>query len=84
MIKGLTEMGGVVDRARRALHFSGTDNLEQAVTWIVEHEEDKDLDEPLLIPQVLMESLLFFILKMLGYLGHCTVGRRPAGMCHWC
>ena len=39
-------------RSMRALHFTGTDNIEQAVGWIVEHEEDPDLDTPLLIPQV--------------------------------
>lgn len=36
----------------RALHFTGTDNIEQAVSWIVEHEDDPDLDKPLLIAQV--------------------------------
>ena len=39
-------------RAIRALHFSGTDSLEQAITWIMEHEADPDLDEPLLVPEV--------------------------------
>ena len=39
-------------RSIRALHFSGTDNMEQAVTWIVEHEHETDLDDPLLVPKV--------------------------------
>lgn len=39
-------------RAVRALHFSGTDNMEQAITWIMEHESDPDLDLPLLLPEV--------------------------------
>ena len=26
--------------------------MEQAVTWIVEHESDPDLDQPLLLPEV--------------------------------
>ncbi len=44
---------GLYCRSVRALHSTGTDNIEQAVSWIVEHEEDADLDTPLLIPQVL-------------------------------
>ncbi len=46
-------------RSMRALHFTGTDNIEQAVGWIVEHEEDPDLDTPLLIPQVLTRTSNF-------------------------
>lgn len=45
-------------RCVRALHSTGTDNIEQAVSWIVEHEEDPDLDKPLLIPQVSIAALV--------------------------
>ncbi len=44
-------------RALRALHFSGTDNMEQAITWIMEHENDPDLDQPLLLPEVTLQAL---------------------------
>ncbi|KAK9803636.1 hypothetical protein WJX72_007545 [[Myrmecia] bisecta] len=47
----LEDMGFSANRATRALHFTGTDNVEQAVNWIMEHENDKDLDEPLLVPE---------------------------------
>ena len=47
-----------VARSTRALHFTGTDNVEQAITWIVEHEADADLDEPLLVPKVACPSVL--------------------------
>ena len=45
-------------RSTRALHFTGTDNVEQAITWIVEHEADADLDKPLLVPKVLCPLVL--------------------------
>ncbi len=44
-------------RALRALHFSGMDNMEQAITWIMEHENDPDLDLPLLLPEVSSRKL---------------------------
>ncbi|CAL8469381.1 g8922 [Coccomyxa elongata] len=51
LLQQLQDMGFSKNRSMRALHFTGTDNIEQAVGWIVEHEEDPDLDTPLLIPQ---------------------------------
>lgn len=45
-------------RATRALHFSGGDSLEGAITWLTEHEEDAGLDEPLLVPKVCLLSHL--------------------------
>lgn len=45
----LEGMGFNVNRATRALYHTGTDNVEQAVNWIVEHENDADIDTPLLI-----------------------------------
>lgn len=38
-------------RAVRALHFSGAPGVEGAVAWIMEHEGDADLDDPLLVPK---------------------------------
>ena len=38
-------------RATRALHFSGTSTIEQAIQWIVDHENDPDLELPLLVPK---------------------------------
>eukprot|EP00271_Cylindrocystis_brebissonii_P006495 TRINITY_DN19273_c2_g2_i1.p1 TRINITY_DN19273_c2_g2~~TRINITY_DN19273_c2_g2_i1.p1 ORF type:complete len:433 (+),score=118.47 TRINITY_DN19273_c2_g2_i1:168-1466(+) len=45
----LVAMGFSEERAVRALHFCGTETVESAVNWIVEHEEDPDIDKPLLI-----------------------------------
>ena len=35
----------------RALHGSGAGSVEAAVAWIMDHENDADLDEPLLVPK---------------------------------
>lgn len=48
----LEQMGFSANKAVRALHFTGTDNVEQAVAWLVEHGEDADIDEPLLMQKV--------------------------------
>ena len=48
----LEAMGFSANKAVRALHFTGTSSLEQAVAWLVEHGEDADIDTPLLIPKV--------------------------------
>ncbi|KAJ8447232.1 hypothetical protein Cgig2_030463 [Carnegiea gigantea] len=37
-------------RATRALHCSGNTSLEAAVNWIVEHENDPDIDEMPMVP----------------------------------
>ena len=39
-------------RATRALYYSGTTNIEQVIQWIVDHENDPDLEQPLLVPKV--------------------------------
>jgi len=52
LLQQLTEMGFPENRATRALHFTGvTDNVEAAITWIVEHESDADIDDPLFVPK---------------------------------
>ena len=43
----------------RALHATGTDSVEQAITWMVEHEADPDLDAPLLVPKARLHVLLW-------------------------
>ena len=51
LLKELEEMGFGRNRGTRAIHFTGTNTIEQAVNWIVEHEADADIDEPLLVPK---------------------------------
>ncbi|KAK9281233.1 hypothetical protein L1049_004128 [Liquidambar formosana] len=46
----LEEMGFSLARATRALHFSGNASLETASNWIVDHDNDSDIDEMPLVP----------------------------------
>lgn len=47
----LQDMGFSANKAIRALHSTGTSNIEQAINWLDQHSEDADLDQPLLIPK---------------------------------
>ncbi|KAL3517816.1 hypothetical protein ACH5RR_020405 [Cinchona calisaya] len=46
----LEEMGFPQARASRALHFSGNSSIEAAISWIVDRENDTDIDEMPLVP----------------------------------
>ncbi|CAL0329674.1 unnamed protein product [Lupinus luteus] len=50
VLEELESMGFSTARATRALHYSGNSGLEAAVTWIVEHENDPDIDQLPLVP----------------------------------
>ncbi|OIW19196.1 hypothetical protein TanjilG_04939 [Lupinus angustifolius] len=50
ILEELESMGFSAARATRALHYSGNAGLEAAVTWIVEHENDPDIDQMPLVP----------------------------------
>ncbi|XP_058103257.1 uncharacterized protein LOC131246840 [Magnolia sinica] len=43
-------MGFPTARATRALHYSGNTSLEDAVNWVVEHENDPDIDQMPMVP----------------------------------
>ncbi|CAG7909108.1 unnamed protein product [Brassica rapa] len=45
ILEELEAMGFPKARATRALHYSGNASLEAAVNWMVEHENDPDVDE---------------------------------------
>mmetsp|Transcript_44596 Transcript_44596/g.113972 ORF Transcript_44596/g.113972 Transcript_44596/m.113972 type:complete len:413 (-) Transcript_44596:13-1251(-) len=51
LMQQLKDMGFPENRVTRALHFTGTENVETAITWIVEHEADADIDDPLFVPK---------------------------------
>jgi len=51
-LEQLAAMGFSENKSIRALHFSGNTGLQAAIEWISEHESDKDLEEPLLVPPV--------------------------------
>ncbi|XP_027119028.1 vicilin-like seed storage protein At2g18540 [Coffea eugenioides] len=50
LLEELEAMGFPKGRATRALHYSGNASLEAAVNWVVEHENDPDIDEMPLVP----------------------------------
>jgi len=50
LLAELEAMGFPTARATRALHFSGNDNIEVAVNWVVEHENDPEIDQMPMVP----------------------------------
>lgn len=50
LVQELEGMGFSTARATRALHCSGNSSLESAVNWIVEHENDADIDQMPMVP----------------------------------
>ncbi|KAL6571229.1 hypothetical protein OROHE_002872 [Orobanche hederae] len=50
LLAELEDMGFSKERAIRALHFSGNVSLEASANWIVEHENDPDIDQMPLVP----------------------------------
>uniref|UniRef100_A0A0D3C7M4 Rab-GAP TBC domain-containing protein n=1 Tax=Brassica oleracea var. oleracea TaxID=109376 RepID=A0A0D3C7M4_BRAOL len=54
-------MGFPKARATRALHYSGNASLEAAVNWMVEHENDPDVDE---FPKESMKNILLVFAKL--------------------
>lgn len=49
-LENLESMGFSKAKATRALHYSGNSSLEVATEWIVEHENDYNIDEMPLVP----------------------------------
>lgn len=49
LLKECEEMGFSTNRATRAIYTTGSTSLEQVINWIVEHENDADIDEPMLV-----------------------------------
>lgn len=41
------EMGFAEIRSKKGLMFGNGNDLENAVNWIMEHQEDADIDEPI-------------------------------------
>ncbi|KAL2933751.1 UBX domain-containing protein 1 [Bienertia sinuspersici] len=50
LLEELQEMGFSLACATRALHYSGNTSLEDAVDWIVDHENDSDINQIPLVP----------------------------------
>ncbi|GLU01543.1 hypothetical protein SLE2022_188490 [Rubroshorea leprosula] len=50
LLEELELMGFPTAHATRALHYSGNTSLEAAVNWVVEHENDPDIDQMPMVP----------------------------------
>uniref|UniRef100_A0A2N9ES58 UBA domain-containing protein n=1 Tax=Fagus sylvatica TaxID=28930 RepID=A0A2N9ES58_FAGSY len=50
LLEELEAMGFPTARATRALHYAGNASLEATINWIVEHENDPDIDQMPLVP----------------------------------
>lgn len=50
LLEELESMGFPTARATRALHYSGNASLEAAINWVVEHENDSDIDQMPMVP----------------------------------
>ncbi|XP_064407906.1 UBX domain-containing protein 1 isoform X3 [Latimeria chalumnae] len=50
-LESLLEMGFPKNRAEKAIALSGNQGIERAMDWLVEHENDPDIDEPYVPPQ---------------------------------
>ncbi|XP_031285505.1 UBX domain-containing protein 1-like [Pistacia vera] len=58
LLRQLEEFGFSLARSARALHYSGNSSLEDAINWIINHENDADIDEmPLVSVNIEIESL---------------------------
>ncbi|KAB1272600.1 UBX domain-containing protein 1 [Camelus dromedarius] len=49
-LESLIEMGFPRGRAEKALTLTGNQGIEAAMDWLMEHEDDPDVDEPLATP----------------------------------
>ncbi|OAY34774.1 E3 ubiquitin-protein ligase BRE1A [Manihot esculenta] len=57
LLQELEDMGFTIGRAARALHHSGNASLEAAINWIIDHENDPDIDQvPLIAVNIDIES----------------------------
>ncbi|KAI7726140.1 hypothetical protein M8C21_008624 [Ambrosia artemisiifolia] len=45
LLDELEDMGFPLARAMRALYYSGNSSLEDAINWIVDHENDPEIDQ---------------------------------------
>ncbi|XP_051900911.1 LOW QUALITY PROTEIN: UBX domain-containing protein 1 [Pristis pectinata] len=50
-LESMMEMGFSRNRAEKALALSGNQGIEKAMDWLMEHEDDPNLDEPYVPPQ---------------------------------
>ncbi|KAB1210183.1 UBX domain-containing protein 1 [Morella rubra] len=67
LLEELEAMGFPRARSTRALHYSGNSSLEEAINWVIDHENDLDIDQmPLVTMNIDLEpSQPFHITKQM-------------------
>ena len=71
----LEAMGFSRNKAVRALHGTGTDSIEQAVNWLVEHGDDADVDTRAVVAQGAQDTLRCGLSRRISH------GRKPRSSC---
>jgi uncharacterized UBP type Zn finger protein len=58
LLQQMADMGFGNNRAIRAIYSSGGESIDAAIAWVAEHENDADLDEPLMVPKATAKQKL--------------------------
>jgi len=58
LVEQLLQMGFQRNRAVRAVYNSGGESIDAAVAWLGDHDEDADIDTPLLVPKATAKKKL--------------------------
>lgn len=58
LLQQMLDMGFDKNRAIRAIYSSGGESVDNAIAWVADHENDRDIDEPLLVPKATAKTKL--------------------------
>ena len=58
LLQQMMDMGFERNRAVRAIYNSGGEAVDAAIAWLADHEDDMDLDEPLMVPKATSKKKL--------------------------
>jgi UBX domain-containing protein 1/4 len=58
LLQQMVDMGFHRNRAIRAIYSSGGESVDAAIAWVADHENDVDIDEPLLVPKATAKKIL--------------------------
>ena len=58
VLQQMLDMGFGNNRAIRAIYNSGGESVDAAIAWVADHENDLDIDEPLMVPKATAKKIL--------------------------
>jgi transcription initiation factor TFIIIB Brf1 subunit/transcription initiation factor TFIIB len=58
LLQQMLDMGFANNRALRAIYSSGGESIDAAIAWVADHENDVDIDEPLMVPKATAKKKL--------------------------